>query len=130
MIEKLITSLWNRLAAPRPSADSGPPLDLGFQVLDGEVQKTRAYLPNSKRCEHAAILGKTGRGKSYLLRHMAAQDVRARRGFVSFDLHGDTNPFLLRLISAEERRTRTDLMNRLVIIVPADSELSYIFIAL
>jgi hypothetical protein len=124
MIEKLITSLWNRLAAPRQSADSGPRLDLGFQVVDGEVQKTRAYLPNSKRCEHAAILGKTGRGKSYLLRHMAAQDVRARRGFVSFDLHGDTNPFLLRVIAAEERRTRTDLSDRLIVIEPADAEFS------
>jgi hypothetical protein len=55
---------------------------------------------------------------------MAAQDVRARRGFVSFDLHGDTNPFLLRLIAAEERRTRTDLSDRLIVIEPADAEFS------
>jgi len=116
--------MWNRLAAPRQSVDPGQRLDLGFQIVDSEVQRSRAYLPDSRRCEHVAILGKTGQGKSFFLRHLAAQDVRARRGFVFFDLHGDTMPFLLRLIAAEERRTRADLSDRLIVIEPADSEFS------
>ena len=62
-------------------------------------------MPDSKRCEHLAILGKTGQGKSFFLRHLSGQDVRNRQGFVFFDLHGDTMPFLLRLIAAEERET-------------------------
>jgi len=97
---------------------------LGFQVIDGEVQRSRAYLPDSKRCEHAAILGKTGQGKSFFLRHLSSQDVRNRRGFVFFDLHGDTMPFLLRLVAAEERRRRVDLSDRLIVIEPADHEFS------
>jgi hypothetical protein len=125
MLERIIAAGWNRLVTlRRRNPETGPRLDLGFQVVDGEVQRSRAYWPDSKRCEHAAILGKTGQGKSFFLRHLAAQDVRARRGFVFFDLHGDTMPFLLNLIAAEERRTRTDLSEKLIVIEPADPEFS------
>jgi hypothetical protein len=93
-------------------------------VVDGEVQRSRAYLLDSKRCEHAAILGKTGQGKSFFLRHLSGQDVRNRSGFVFFDLHGDTMPFLLRLVAAEERRRGVDLSDRLIVIEPADPEFS------
>src|SRR6266545_3517521 len=105
LIDKLIARSWNRLAASASrDLNEGPRLDLGFQVIDSEVERSRAYLPNSKRCEHVAILGKTGQGKSFFLRHLSGQDIRNRRGFVFFDLHGDTMPFLLRLVAAEERR--------------------------
>ena len=102
----------------------GSRLDLGFRVIDGEVQRSRAYLLDSKRCEHVAILGKTGQGKSFFLRHLSGQDVRDNRGFVFFDLHGDTMPFLLRLVAAEERRRGVDLSDRLIVIEPADAEFS------
>jgi hypothetical protein len=125
MLEKLITSTWNRLVAPgNRDRETGSRLDLGFQIIDGEVKRSRGYLPDSKRCEHVAILGKTGQGKSFFLRHLSSQDVRDRRGFVFFDLHGDTMPFLLRLIATEEQRTRTDLSDRLVVIEPGDPEFS------
>lgn len=124
MIEKLLASAWNSMV-PRPRNDEdGPTLDLGFQIVDGEVRRFRANLPQAKRCEHVAILGKTGQGKSFFLRHLAAQDVRSRRGFVFFDLHGDTMPYLLRLIAAEERRTHTDLSERLIVVEPGDPEFS------
>jgi hypothetical protein len=125
MLENIIAAGWNRLVTlRRRNPEAGPRLDLGFQVIDGEVQRSRAYLPDAKRCEHAAILGKTGQGKSFFLRYLAGQDVRARRGFVFFDLHGDTMQFLLRLIAVEERRTRMDLSDRLIVIEPADTEFS------
>jgi Helicase HerA, central domain len=125
MIERLITSAWNRLIAPgNRNRESGSRLDLGFQIVDGEVQRTRGYLLDSKRCEHIAILGKTGQGKSFFLRHLSGQDVRDGSGFVFFDLHGDTMPCLLRLVAAEERRTGRDLSDRLIVIEPADSEFS------
>jgi len=123
MFEKLIASTWNRLAAPREQRENSG-VDLGFQIIDGEVRRSRAYLPNSKRCEHAAILGKTGQGKSFFLRHLSGQDVRDRHGFVFFDLHGDTMPFLLRLVANEERRCGVDLSDRLIVIEPADGEVS------
>jgi hypothetical protein len=124
MLEKFIASTWNRLVTPPRVRESGPRLDLGFQITDGEVQRSRAYLPNTKRSEHVAILGKTGQGKSFFLRYLAAQDVRDRRGFVFFDLHGDTMPFLLHLVAGEELRTGRDLSDRLIVIEPADPEFS------
>jgi ABC-type sulfate/molybdate transport systems ATPase subunit len=76
MIEKLIAAAWNRLAASNKSTtEQGSGLDLGFQVIDGEILRRRAHLPQSKRAEHLAILGKTGQGKSFFLRHLAGQDI-------------------------------------------------------
>src|SRR5580658_48849 len=125
MLERLLISVWNRIAAPSPSnRDSGQRLDLGSQIVDGQLQRSRAYLPDSRRSEHVAILGKTGQGKSFFLRHLSTQDIRTRGGFVFFDLHGDSMPFLLRVIAAEERRTGADLSDRLIVIEPGDPEFS------
>jgi hypothetical protein len=125
MLERLITSTWNRLIAPRErNSETGSRLDLGFQVTDQQVQRSRAYVLDSKRCEHLAILGKTGQGKSFFLRHLSGQDVRDGKGFVFFDLHGDIMPFLLRLVAAEELRRRVDLSEKLIVIEPADPEFS------
>jgi hypothetical protein len=125
MIEKLLIKTWNRIVAPSgEERESGERLDLGYRIIDGEVKQARAYLPESKRCEHIAILGKTGQGKSFFLRHLSSQDIRSRSGFVFFDLHGDTMPFLLRLVAAEERRTGADLSEKLIVIEPGDPEFS------
>jgi hypothetical protein len=125
LIENFIARGWNRVVVPaNRNRETGTRLDLGFQVIDGEVKRTRAYVLDSKRCEHLAILGKTGQGKSYFLRYLSSQDIRDRHGFVFFDLHGDTMPFLLRLVAAEERRSGSDLSDRLIVIEPADPEFS------
>src|SRR5262249_30700954 len=58
------------------------------------------------------------------LRYLANQDVRSNHGFVFFDLHGDTMPFLLRLIAEEELRRRIDLSDKLIVIEPGDPEYS------
>ncbi len=124
-IENLFARGWNRLVTPRAN-DTGDRtgLELGSRIVDGEVQRSRAFLPDSKRSEHVAILGKTGQGKSFFLRHLTAQDILRRSGCVFFDLHGDSMPVLLRLIAAEERRTNSDLSDRLIVIEPADAEYS------
>lgn len=125
MFEGLFISLWNRIAGhPADAVEPGRKLDLGGRIVDGELRQYRAFLPETRRCEHIAVLGKTGHGKSFFLRHMGSQDVLHRSGFVFFDLHGDTMPFLLRLIAAEEQRTGNDLSERLVVIEPADAEYS------
>jgi hypothetical protein len=124
-IENLLSRGWNRLVAPsEKDREDRSGLDLGFRVIDGEVQRGRVYLADSKRPEHVAILGKTGQGKSFFLRHLSTQDIFHRRGGVFFDLHGDSTPFLLRVVAAEERRTGSDLSDRLIVIEPADPEFS------
>ena len=52
-------------------------------------------MPQTKRDEHMGILGRTGTGKSSLLRVMSTQDVRADRGLVHIDLHAETTAFML-----------------------------------
>jgi energy-coupling factor transporter ATP-binding protein EcfA2 len=91
-------------------------------MIDGRETTSIVTIPHAKRAEHIAILGKTGSGKSMLLRHMAAQDIQSGRGFVFFDLHGDATPILLRLVAEQERRLNRDLSEKLIVIEPGDPE--------
>jgi len=93
-------------------------------VSDGEVTRKHVVISQARRSEHIAILGKTGTGKSSLLRWLCGQDIGGGRGFVYFDLHGDATPFLLRRVALEERRKRCDLSEKLIVIDPADTEFS------
>lgn len=47
------------------------------------------------RFQHVFVLGKTGRGKSTLLRNIALQDIHAGHGLAFIDPHGDDAEFLL-----------------------------------
>ena len=97
---------------------------IGPQISDGEPTRRRVVLTAAQRTMHVAVVGKSGSGKSSLLKYMAQQDIEADRGFVYFDLHGDATPFLLRCLAARERKLRKHLSDRLVVVAPADPELS------
>jgi hypothetical protein len=120
-IEKLIAFIWNRLRRRTGQArQERGSLDLGFRVIDGQVNRRRFEMSNPRRTMHMAVLGKTGSGKSSFLHYLSQQDIEAGRGFCYFDFHGDTVPFLLRTINARERRERRHLSDRLIIIDPTD----------
>jgi hypothetical protein len=124
-LEKLIAGIWNRLRKRGGGVrEERGTLDLGFRVMDGQVAKRHFQLSNSRRTMHIAVLGKTGSGKSYAMRHAAEQDIEAGRGFVFFDFHGDAIPFLLRTINRKERRLRKHLSDRLILIDPTDPVVS------
>lgn len=118
--EKLIARIWNWVVFRRPTERRDHDLDLGFKVTDEEITRHRVGIRQSKRAEHIAILGKTGTGKSSLHRYLSKQDIHARRGFVCLDLHGDSTPFILSEIAAEEKRSNQDLSEKLIVIEPAD----------
>jgi len=122
-LEQLVSSLWNRFHGRR-SAKYVSGVVLGFQVTEDGVTKRPVGLSQTRRTMHIAILGKTGSGKSSLLRSMAQQDIVAGRGFLYFDLHGDATPFLLRSIAHREEDLQRPLHERLVLIAPADREFS------
>src|SRR5216683_2646521 len=69
--EQLIAMIWNRLRRRGGEArqESGT-LGLGFHVVDGQVTSRQLTLSNTRRAMHTAVLGKTGTGKSSLLRAM------------------------------------------------------------
>lgn len=118
-LETLIAAAWNR---PRPARTDLPGVEIGPAVTDDGHKGPPVVIPHTIRAEHIAILGKTGTGKSSLLRHLSAQDVREDVGFAQLDLHGETTPYVLSLLAAEERRRHIDLSDRVILIEPADPE--------
>ena len=124
-LEQIIAAIWNRLALRRREARfHGGSLELGYRVSDGRPTRGRVTLTGRERMRHLVVLGKTGSGKSYLLRHMSEQDIEKGRGFIYLDLHGDATPFLLRRINARERREHRHLSDRLILIDPSDPIMS------
>ncbi|MGH9680940.1 MAG: type IV secretory system conjugative DNA transfer family protein, partial [Candidatus Acidiferrales bacterium] len=88
------------------------------------VTRRHVVLSDTRRATHLSAIGKSGSGKSSLLKYLCLQDIENDRGFVYFDLHGDATPFLLRAIHAREQRLRRNLSDKLVVIAPADPEFS------
>jgi hypothetical protein len=122
--ETLIAKLWNNRVSRQLDRCTQDGLKIGAAVTDGHLSQNFITIPQNRRTHHIAILGKTGTGKSSLLRFLAEQDIRNDNGLIGFDLHGDTTPYVLRLIAAEERRRARDLSDRVIVIEPADSEYS------
>jgi energy-coupling factor transporter ATP-binding protein EcfA2 len=124
-LEQIIATTWNRLMKRRRGARfEGGSIDLGFRVIDEEITRRHVTLTTQDRMRHVVVLGKTGSGKSYLLRHMSEQDIEKDRGFIYFDLHGDATPFLMQVINARERREHRHLSDKLVLIDPSDPIMS------
>ena len=125
-LEQLVSSLWNRLQGRRRRGgkECTGMTTLGFRVAEEQVTKRRVGLSQTRRTMHQALLGKTGAGKSSLLKYLCLQDIEAGRGFVYFDLHGDATPFLLRAIAAQEWKQQQHLSDRLIVISPGDREMS------
>jgi hypothetical protein len=123
-LDKLVARLWNRAASRHYPPIATRVLDLGMRISDDTANRSRVSIPQNRRAEHVAVLGKTGTGKSSLLRYLAKQDIESGRGFVYFDLHGDATPFLLSTVAAQERVVKQDLSDRLIVIEPADPEFS------
>jgi hypothetical protein len=123
-IERLIAKIWNRRAARLRHTVIARALDLGALVTEGESARGRVGLDQARRAEHIAILGRTGAGKSSLVRYIAKQDIEAGRGGIYFDLHGDAMPFLLATFAAQEQNLKRDLSEKLIVVEPADPEYS------
>jgi hypothetical protein len=115
MISDSLIGVWNSLL--RRNIRFG--LKVGFEVRDGSRLKRQIAIPDHLRAEHVAVLGKTGTGKSSLLRYFMSQDVTARRGFLCIDLHGDLLPFVLSKVEEFQSKESEDLSGKLLVIDPA-----------
>jgi hypothetical protein len=111
-------NIWNKVVDSRtPKLTGGLPL--GPMVFEDKSSKQTYYLPTLKRTEHIVIQGKTGQGKSYLIRHIAEHDIQAGRGLILFDLHGD---LILPLLSVLAQLGISP--NRVILIDPGSRECS------
>ena len=124
LFKKLATRFWRGRASWKSGNARYRDLDIGFQILDEQATSIHLPIPNNRRAEHIGILGKTGTGKSSLLRFFLKQDIEAGRGFVCFDLHGDLTAFVLATVAAQEKALKRDLSDRLIIVDPADQTFS------
>jgi len=123
-IEEFIVRLWNRVSIRRNSARAARGLDLGVHSSEDATTNARVSIPQNRRAEHVAILGKTGTGKSSLIRYLSSQDIEAGSGFVYFDLHGDATQFQLETVASFEQPSGHDFSKKLIVIEPSDPEFS------
>lgn len=82
--------------APAPSEIPTEGLYLGTSTYRGV--KRPVHISEADRLRHIYIIGKTGTGKSELLKDLIMQDIRAGKGVCFMDPHGDAIEDLLKLI--------------------------------
>ena len=67
-------------------------------------QKKRFGIKTDDRRRHVYIVGKTGMGKTELLKNMAIQDIRTGNGIAFVDPHGETAEDLLNFVPKERMK--------------------------
>ena len=85
--------------APAPANIPTSGLYLGKSAYRG-IQRS-VYMELDDRRRHAYIIGKTGVGKSVLLKDMVTQDIRNGHGVAVIDPHGDVAEGILKLVPPE-----------------------------
>lgn len=102
--EGLVKSRSRELAAPLSIKRSGTKLDVivGANAFGGEVQEIGMTL--GQRQKHTYIIGKTGTGKTTLLKSSIYQDMYNGKGLAVLDPHGDMFRELLSIVPENRRK--------------------------
>jgi hypothetical protein len=92
-----------------PDCDDGvmnvPLSDITFFARTNHREPRRVFgIRQADRRSHMYVVGKTGTGKSTLLKTMILQDVTAGRGLALLDPHGDLAAEILSLIPSQRRK--------------------------
>ena len=85
--------------APAPAQVPQEGLYLGMSTYRGI--RRPVHITDDDRQRHMYIIGKTGTGKTELLKDLIMQDIRAGKGICFMDPHGDAIEDLLKLIPPE-----------------------------
>lgn len=102
--EGLVKSRSRELAAPLSIKRSDAKLDVivGANAFGGEVQEIGMTL--EQRQKHTYIIGKTGTGKTTLLKSSIYQDMFNNKGLAVLDPHGDMFRELLSIVPENRRK--------------------------
>ena len=82
--------------APAPANIPNEGLYLGSSSYRG--MKRKVFLSDEDRRRHVYIIGKTGTGKTEMLKDMIMQDINAGKGLCFMDPHGDAIADIMKLI--------------------------------
>lgn len=85
--------------APAPPEIPTSGLHMGSNAYRGH--KTEIFMNDEDRTRHMYILGKTGTGKSWLMRYFINQDIKNGKGVAVIDPHGDLVEFVIGTIPKE-----------------------------
>lgn len=102
--EGLVKSRSTELAAPLSIKRSDAQLDVivGANLFGGEIQEIGMTL--EQRQKHTYIIGKTGTGKTTLLKSSIYQDMLNGKGLAVLDPHGDMFRELLSIVPENRRK--------------------------
>lgn len=102
--EGLVKSRSRELAAPLSIKHSETKLDVivGANLFGGEIQEIGMTL--EQRQKHTYIIGKTGTGKTTLLKSSIYQDMLNGKGLAVLDPHGDMFRELLAIVPENRRK--------------------------
>lgn len=89
----------NAKRAPAPAQIPTSGLFIGMSTYRGI--KREVYLSEDDRRRHMYIVGKTGTGKTELLKDLIMQDIKGGHGLCFMDPHGDAVKDILRMIPPE-----------------------------
>ncbi len=89
----------NAKTAPAPSQIPTEGLYLGESSYRGV--KREVFIGKEDRMRHVYVIGKTGTGKSELLKDMILQDIKEGKGLCFMDPHGDAIEDIMKLIPPE-----------------------------
>lgn len=103
----------NAKRAPAPAQIPTSGLYIGVSSYRGIRRKV--YITDDDRRRHIYIIGKTGTGKTELLKDMLMQDIRAGKGVCFMDPHGDAIQDVLAMIPPERAE-------EVIYFDPADTE--------
>ena len=114
-VEGLVKSKSNNLPAPLSFKRSDTSLDVvvGKNTYGGEETPIGQTL--TQRRKHTYIIGKTGMGKTEMLKNLIYQDMESGKGLCVLDPHGDLFYELLRIVPKNRRKD-------VVVFNPADKE--------
>jgi hypothetical protein len=113
--EGLVKSRSRELAAPLSIKHSDAALDVivGVNEHGGDYQEIGMTL--EQRQKHTYVIGKTGTGKTTLLKSSIYQDMLSGKGLAVFDPHGDMFQELLSIVPKHRQRD-------VVVFDPSDSD--------
>jgi len=103
----------NAKSAPATGGFPDSGLWLGRSIYRG--QERNIYISEEDRMKHMYIIGRTGTGKTELLKSMILQDMRAGRGLCFMEPHGEGIEELLELVPPERAED-------VIVFDPSDNE--------